>query len=104
MTVGHSVTNIQEGSSLYDCNNRTVLLKLDRIFEREYETWSVGRDSVVGTATGYGLDRPGIEFRFSAPFHTSPGAQPTSYTMGTGSFPGVKRPGRGVDHLPTSSA
>ena len=24
--------------------------------------------------------------------------------MGTGSFPGVKRPGRGVDHPPTSSA
>jgi hypothetical protein len=24
--------------------------------------------------------------------------------MGTGSFPGVKRPGRGVDHLPPSSA
>jgi len=26
------------------------------------------------------------------------------YTVGTGSFPGVKRPGRGVDHPPTSSA
>jgi hypothetical protein len=24
--------------------------------------------------------------------------------MGTGSFPGVKRPGRGADHLPPSSA
>jgi len=24
--------------------------------------------------------------------------------MGTGSFPGVKRPGRGVDHPPASSA
>jgi hypothetical protein len=24
--------------------------------------------------------------------------------MGTGSYPGVKRPGRGVDHPPTSSA
>jgi hypothetical protein len=24
--------------------------------------------------------------------------------MGTGSFPGVKRPGRGPDHLPHSSA
>ena len=27
-----------------------------------------------------------------------------SYTMGTGSFPGVKRSGRGVDHPPPSSA
>ena len=25
-------------------------------------------------------------------------------TMGTGSFPGIKRPGRGVDHPPPSSA
>jgi hypothetical protein len=29
---------------------------------------------------------------------------PASCTMGTGSFPGVKRPGRGVDHPPSSSA
>ena len=32
------------------------------------------------------------------------GAHPASYTMGTGSFPGVKRPGRGVDHPPPPSA
>jgi hypothetical protein len=25
---------------------------------------------------------------------------PASYALGTGSFPGVKRPGRGVDHPP----
>jgi hypothetical protein len=42
--------------------------------------------------------------RFSAPVQTGPGAYPTSCTMGTGSFPGVKRPGRGVDHPPPSSA
>ena len=36
---------------------------------------------------------------------TGPGAHPASYTMGTGSlFPGQKRPGRGVDHPPTSTA
>jgi hypothetical protein len=35
---------------------------------------------------------------------TGPGAYPASCTMGTGSFPGVKRPGRGVDHPPPSSA
>jgi len=28
--------------------------------------------------------------RFSAPVQTGPGAHPASYTMGTGSFPGVK--------------
>jgi hypothetical protein len=33
-----------------------------------------------------------------------PGAHPASCTMGTGSFPGVKRPERGADHPPPSSA
>ena len=42
--------------------------------------------------------------RFSAPVQTGPGAYLASYTMGTRSFPGVKRPGRGVDHPPPSSA
>jgi hypothetical protein len=31
---------------------------------------------------------------------TGPGAHPASCTMGTGSFPGVKRPGRGANHPP----
>jgi hypothetical protein len=38
--------------------------------------------------------------RFSAPVRTGPGAHPASCTMGTGSFPGVKRPGRGAEHPP----
>jgi hypothetical protein len=42
--------------------------------------------------------------RFSAPIQTGPGAYPASCTMGTGSFPGVKQLGRGVDHPPPSSA
>jgi len=50
--------------------------------------------SVVGIATGYGLDGLGIESRwearFSAPVQTCPGTHPASCTMGTGSFPGVK--------------
>jgi hypothetical protein len=69
-----------------------------------YSYTYVGRDSSVGIATRYGLDGPGIEprwgARFSAPDHTGPGAHPASYTMGTGSFPGLKRPGRGVDYPP----
>ena len=64
----------------------------------------MGHDSSVGIATRYGLDGPGMESRwgarFSAPVQTCPGAQPVSYTMGTGSFPGVNRAGRGVDHPP----
>ena len=67
-----------------------------------------GRDNSVGIATRYGVDGPGIESRcaarFSAPVQTGPEAHPTSYTMGTGSFPGVKRPGRGVDYSPTHLA
>jgi hypothetical protein len=42
--------------------------------------------------------------RFPAPVQTGPGAHAASYTIGTVSFPGVKRPGRGVDHPPPSSA
>jgi hypothetical protein len=38
--------------------------------------------------------------RFFAHFQTGSGAHPASCTMGTGSFPGVKRPGRGADHPP----
>ena len=63
-----------------------------------------GPGCLVGVATGYGLDGPGIESRwgldFSAPVQTGPWTHPASCTMGTGSFLGVKRPGRGVDHLP----
>ena len=61
-----------------------------------------GRDGSVGIATRYGLDGPRIESRwgaiFSAPVQTGPGAHPASCTVGTGSFPGVKRPGCGADH------
>ena len=66
------------------------------------------RDSSVGIATRYGLEDPGVESRWGTRFsplvQTGPGAQPPSYTVGTGSFSGVKRPGRGVDHPPSTSA
>jgi len=42
--------------------------------------------------------RTSMGARFSAPVQTGPGIHPASYTICTGSFPGVKRPGRGVDH------
>jgi hypothetical protein len=41
--------------------------------------------------------------RFSTSVQTGPGAHPAPYTIGTGSSPGVKRPGRGVDHIPSSA-
>ena len=68
----------------------------------------VGRDSSVGIATRYGLDGTGIQSRwgtrFLAPVQTGPGVHPAPCTMGTASFPGVKRPGRGVNHPPVTSA
>ena len=65
------------------------------------------RDILVSVVTCYGLEGAGIESwwgRYFLPTQTSPGAHPPSYTMGTGSFPGVKRPGRGVDHPPPSGS
>jgi len=53
----------------------------------------VGRDSVVGTVTRYGLDGPAIESWW----------RPTSYTMGSGCFPEAKRPRRGVERTSPSS-
>ena len=58
----------------------------------------VGACSSVGIATCYGLDGPGSNPGVGSdfpPVQTGPGAHPTSCTMGTGSFPGVKC-GRGV--------
>jgi hypothetical protein len=58
-----------------------------------------GAGTVVGIATVYGLDGPGIESRwgarYSSPVQTGPGAHLASCTMGTGSFPRVKS-GRSV--------
>ena len=53
--------------------------------------------------TGRSGDRIPVEARFSAPVQTGPGIHADSSTMGAGSFPGVKRLGRGVDHPVASS-
>ena len=45
-----------------------------------------------------------VRARFSTPVQTGPGAHPASYTLGARSFPGLKRPRRGVDHPPPSIA
>ena len=46
---------------------------------------TLGRDSAVGTATGYVLNGPEIEYpwgsRFSAPVQTGPVAHEASYKM-----------------------
>ena len=78
----------------------TVLLGIYFTAVQAYD----GSGSVVGIATGYWLDGRGIESRwrsrFSAPVQTGPGAHQSTFTMGTGSFPGVKS-GRGVTLTPS---
>jgi hypothetical protein len=52
---------------------------------------SSGRDSVVGLATVYGPEAPGIEFRRRRDIPVCPDrpeVHPASFTMGTGPFPG----------------
>jgi len=48
-------------------------------------------------------DRRPVVARFSTTVQTVPGTHPASHTLRTRSFPEVKRPGRGVDHPPSSS-
>ena len=45
-----------------------------------------------------------MSVRFSAPVQPGPGAHAASHTMHTGTFPGVQRSGRGVDHEAPSMA
>jgi hypothetical protein len=45
-----------------------------------------------------------VRARFTAPAQTGPGAHPASFSMCTGSFPGVKRPGRGFNYPPPPCA
>ena len=72
--------------------------------------WAGIAQSVKRLATGWTFrgSNPGEGgggARFSAPIHTAdPGAHPAFYTMDTGSFLGVKRPKRGVDHPSPYSA
>jgi hypothetical protein len=52
---------------------------------------------------GRSRDQIMVEASLSTLIQTGAGAHPASYTMGTGSFLGVKRPRHGVNHLPPSS-
>jgi hypothetical protein len=64
----------------------------------------VDRYSAVGIATRYLLDGLGIESRwgasFSAPVQSDPGGLPSHLWNWYRVLPGVKLPGRGVDHPP----
>jgi hypothetical protein len=69
----------------------------------------VGRDSSVGVVTNCGLDCPGIESlweqSFPHPSRTFVGITHPRVKWVPVLYPGgLKRPGRGVDHPPPSSA
>jgi hypothetical protein len=89
------------------CRNRKAWCKKD-VTVYLCQSGSGSRNIAVGLTTCYCLDDPVIESRWGARFpahvQTGPGAYPPSYTVGSGSFPGVKWPRRGVDHPPTPSA
>ena len=104
-----AVLNPSNGRHVVICSD-CVLLNLTNYYPKYKFTfrnptyYMVGRDSSVGIATPYGLDGPEFESQWGAPIQSGPEAHPASCKMGTGSFPGVKRPGRGVDQPSPSSA
>ena len=71
------------------------------VFRKHIPTLWAGQRSQYSDwlRAGRSGDRIPVGARFSAPVPTGPGAHPTSCTMGTGSFPGVKS-GRGVTLTP----
>ena len=58
---------------------------------------SVGDKTIPGS-------NPRGEVSFSVPVQKGPEGKPANCIMFTGSLPGVKRPGRGIDHPPSPSA
>ena len=88
----------------------TILWILNKLCDEIH--WFLTSRCGPGQLTRYGHSlqawRPGdrimVWARFSVPFHNGTGVHPAPYIMVTGSFPGVKRPGRGVDHPHQSSA
>jgi hypothetical protein len=88
----------------FRCSGLWTKWHWDRFYSQYFGfTWA-------GIATRYGLDGPGIESRWGGGdiFRTRPdrpwGPPSLLYNGYLVSFPGVKRPGRGVDHPPSSSA
>ena len=80
-----------------------VIYKYNIIIIIIMELWT---GCVIGIATGYGLDGPGIEYRWGEIFRTRPDrpwSQPSLLYNGHRVFPGGKeRPGRDADPSPPS--
>ena len=103
----HQQFNIQQ---LYVLHG--VRAPLTPNFDNSFDKWKVGmmgRDSSVGIATRYGLDGPGIEYRWRGDIsiirpHRPYGPPSLLYNGYRCLSPGGKRPGLGFDHPPPSSA
>jgi hypothetical protein len=74
-------------------------LSVFRLIPEQFQT-----NKVHDTSKNRAKKKIPVGTRFFAHVQTGPGAHPASCTMGTWSFPGVKRPGRGADHPPLPSA
>jgi hypothetical protein len=112
-TRGHSkvtyVHHLRRHKSLRDviiffsstfCNETFFLARYNSNMFASSQFRSRYSDSLRAGRSG---NRIPVGSRFSTPIQTGPGPHSASYTMGTGSFPGLKRPGPGVDHIPASS-
>jgi hypothetical protein len=93
----------------YKVKNQAKIYVLLFSFQKYYYSMKdnmMGRDSVVGIATCYGLDGPGIEHQWRRDFPDHPDRpRDTPSLLYNGyqlSFPGIKRPGRGDQHPLTS--
>jgi hypothetical protein len=86
--------NVQRANVRY-VKPLAIMPRLYTTFLPYYKVWL--RD-------GRSEDRIPVGARFIAHVQTGPWAHPASSTMGAGSFPGVKWPGRGADHPPPSSS
>jgi len=92
----------------YMAQRRTESVTFKLLFTQTPSSAS-GPGSVVGIATGYGLDGPGIESRWGRDFSRAspdrPWGPPSLLYNGYRVFPrGKERPGRDADPLPPSSA
>jgi len=79
---------------------KTSGIRLRCIYILAFLSNSGGLDSTVGIATRYSQDGPRFESRWKRNFPCRPDRPfdpPSSCTLGTGAFPGIKRTGHDVD-------
>jgi hypothetical protein len=97
-------TNLRSNPGLCGWLNVTIYVQsTTRVTKCEHSAslqYGINMSYVTYMRAGRSGDRIPVRARFFASVQTGPEAYPASYTMGTGSFPGVKRPGRGADHPP----